>query len=63
VVLTLYGEKIMASILTSLGRTVLAGFILALIIVILFGTNVDVSSAAWQTFFFRWLHIISGECG
>ncbi|MBJ7380163.1 MAG: urate hydroxylase PuuD [Polynucleobacter sp.] len=50
----------MASILTSLGRTVLAGFILALIIVILFGTNVDVSSAAWQTFFFRWLHIISG---
>jgi uncharacterized membrane protein len=60
VVLTLYGEKIMASILTSLGRTVLAGFILALIIVILFGTNVDVSSAAWQTFFFRWLHIISG---
>ena len=41
----------MSSILTSLGRTVLAGFVLTLLIVVLFGSNVG--SPGWVAFLFR----------
>ena len=44
----------MASILTSLGRTVLAGFILLLIIIFAFG---GFAGNSWTLFTFRWLHV------
>lgn len=49
----------MASILTSLGRTVLAGFVLLVLIVILFGSS-NVGNPGWVSFVFRYLHVISG---
>ncbi|MFN0043270.1 MAG: urate hydroxylase PuuD [Alphaproteobacteria bacterium] len=55
----------MANILQSLGRTVLAGFVLLVLIVILVGAVSGQSSLAafdqaWWAFFFRWLHVLSG---
>lgn len=47
----------MASILTSLGRTVLAGFVLLILIILAFGNNF--SSPEWP-FIFRWLHVMVG---
>jgi len=49
----------MSSILTSLGRTVLAGFVLLLLIIVLFGSS-NVGSPGWVAFVFRYLHVISG---
>jgi uncharacterized membrane protein len=49
----------MASILTSLGRTVLAGFVLLVLIIILFGSS-NVGNPGWISFVFRYLHVISG---
>jgi uncharacterized membrane protein len=47
----------MASIFTSLGRTVFAGFVLLFIIILAFGNNF--ASAEWP-FIFRWLHVMCG---
>lgn len=47
----------MVSILTSLGRTVLAGFVLLILIVFALGGNF--SSPEWP-FIFRWLHVMVG---
>ena len=47
----------MASILTSLGRTVLAGFILLLLIIFALGGNF---SSLELPFIFRWLHVMVG---
>jgi uncharacterized membrane protein len=47
----------MASILTSLGRTVLVGFVLLVLIILAFGNNF--SSPEWP-FIFRWLHVMVG---
>lgn len=47
----------MASILTSLGRTVIAGFVLLVLIILAFGNNI--SSPEWP-FIFRWLHVMVG---
>ena len=51
----------MAAILTSLRNTVIAGFVLAVLFFVLAnqiqGTTLD---QAFWTFFFRWLHVISG---
>ena len=47
----------MASILTSLGRTVLTGFVLLILIILAFGNNF--SSPEWP-FIFRWLHVMVG---
>ncbi|NCZ80281.1 MAG: hypothetical protein EBY91_06535 [Burkholderiaceae bacterium] len=49
----------MASILTSLGRTVLAGFVLLVLIIILFGSS-NIGNPGWISFVFRYLHVISG---
>ena len=48
----------MAAILQSLGRTVTAGVVLAVLIVVLVG-NVQFGHA-WATFLMRWLHVLSG---
>jgi len=50
----------MAAILTSLRNTVIAGFVLALLLVLLFlnwGGTLDYN---FWAFFFRWLHVASG---
>tara|TARA_B100000676_G_scaffold312473_1_gene386856 strand:- start:3475 stop:4071 length:597 start_codon:yes stop_codon:yes gene_type:complete len=50
----------MAAILTSLQNTVIAGIVLA---VVLFGIFLQMDGAtdyAFYTFFFRWLHVLSG---
>ena len=49
----------MGSILSSLPKTVIAGFILLGIIVAVFG-NVNFSEPAWLAFAFRWLHVMVG---
>lgn len=49
----------MAAILTNLTRTVVAGFVLALILFIIYATKEFDSIAFWK-FLFRWLHVISG---
>src|SRR5258705_11736413 len=53
----------MGAILQSLGRTVAAGVVLLVIIIILAGvlTGHFVSpDMGWATFFMRWLHVLSG---
>ncbi|MEA2804899.1 MAG: hypothetical protein QOE49_4994, partial [Rhodospirillaceae bacterium] len=53
----------MGAIFTSPGRTVIAGIVLLIIIVVVIGlvtgqmTHLDM---AWSTFAMRWLHVISG---
>ena len=49
----------MSSILTSLNRTILVGFALTLLLIILFGSK-SVESPGYAAFFFRYLHVISG---
>ena len=49
----------MGSILSSLPKTVIAGFILLGIIVAVFG-NVNFLEPAWLAFAFRWLHVMVG---
>ena len=48
----------MGAIFQSLGRTITAGVVLLVLIVVLAG-NVQFS-AAWTTFLVRWLHVLSG---
>ena len=49
----------MGSILSSLSKTVIAGFVLLGIIVAIFG-NVNFLEPAWLAFAFRWLHVMVG---
>lgn len=49
----------MVSILTSLSRTVLAGFVLLALLMILFGSS-NIGNPGWISFVFRYLHVISG---
>jgi uncharacterized membrane protein len=52
----------MSVILQSLGRTVLAGFVLlVLLVLLLVATGSQVSmDLVWQLFFVRWLHVLCG---
>jgi len=54
----------MGAILQSLNRTVIAGVVLLVVIVLITGQAtgawVDLSSHAWWAFFFRWLHVLAG---
>ncbi|MDP7548242.1 MAG: urate hydroxylase PuuD [Alphaproteobacteria bacterium] len=53
----------MAAILTSLRNTVIAGIVLAVIMVVILMYWYEGSIAfdmAWATFFMRWLHVLSG---
>lgn len=47
----------MSSIFQSLGRTVLAGVVLLVLLILAAGTNVNLSHA-WSTFFMRWMHVV-----
>ncbi|MFZ2739111.1 MAG: urate hydroxylase PuuD [Burkholderiaceae bacterium] len=48
----------MGAIFQSLGRTVLAGVVLLILLLLIAGTNV--SGHAWATFAMRWLHVSAG---
>ena len=52
----------MASVLTNLHNTIIAGVVLTVIMVIVVGATVSVPSfdEAWFSFLFRWLHVLSG---
>jgi uncharacterized membrane protein len=54
----------MGAIFQSLGRTVIAGFVLLIVFIILAGLGtgswVRASDHAWWGFVFRWLHVLSG---
>jgi len=53
----------MAAILQSLGRTVVAGLVLLVIVIVVVGAATGRFLAldmAWSTFFMRWLHVLSG---
>jgi uncharacterized membrane protein len=49
----------MAGILTSLQRTVTAGFVVALVLFIIYAVDQFDNAAFWK-FLFRWLHVLSG---
>ena len=50
----------MAAILTNLRNTVIAGFVLALILFILYYAMQGYSHPEFASFLFRWLHVLSG---
>lgn len=51
----------MAAILTNLRTTVIAGFVLAVLMLLLFVSwGVSISSHEFAAYFFRWLHVLSG---
>ena len=50
----------MAAILTNLKNTVIAGFVLSVVLFILYYALQGYSGADFGVFFFRWLHVLSG---
>lgn len=50
----------MGTIFQSLGRTVLAGFVLVVLIILATGSGARIGDHAWWAFVFRWLHVMSG---
>ena len=50
----------MAAILTDLGRTVIAGFVLAVVLFLLYWVTQGYSATDFGPFFLRWLHVLSG---
>ena len=54
----------MGAIFQSLNRTIIAGFVLLIVIVLLTsalsGTTVAIGERAWWMFFVRWLHVLAG---
>ena len=49
----------MAALLTNLTRTIIAGFVLALILFLIYAVQEFDDTAFWR-FLFRWLHVLSG---
>jgi uncharacterized membrane protein len=50
----------MGAILQSLGRTIVAGIVVLVVIMAIAGTFGQIGTQAWWTFFMRWLHVLSG---
>ena len=54
----------MGAILQSLGRTVVAGVVVLIVILLIVGqvtgSWINLGSHAWWAFFMRWLHVLSG---
>ena len=50
----------MAAILTDLKKTVIAGVVLALVLFVIYYAMQGYSGAQFGSFFFRWLHVLSG---
>jgi uncharacterized membrane protein len=53
------GDVCMGVILSSLNRTLIAGVLLLVLIIVVFG-DVEVLEPAWVAFVFRWLHVTAG---
>lgn len=49
----------MSSIFQSLGRSVIAGVLLVVLLIVAVGNNVSMNHA-WMTFVMRWLHVVCG---
>lgn len=50
----------MAGILTSLKNTVISGFVLAVLLALIYAVMQGYDGYSFGTFFFRWLHVLSG---
>jgi uncharacterized membrane protein len=50
----------MGAILQSLGRTISAGVVIVIVILLVAGTFGKMGEHAYWTFFMRWLHVLSG---
>src|SRR3970282_794243 len=50
----------MGAILQALGRTVIAGVVVLIVIMDIAGTFGQAGTHAWWAFFMRWLHVLSG---
>jgi uncharacterized membrane protein len=54
----------MGAIFQSLGRTIAAGVVLLIVLIVVVGAGtgawIQVNSPGWWQFFFRWLHVLSG---
>jgi uncharacterized membrane protein len=54
----------MGAILQSLSRTIVAGIVLLVVIILIVGqatgTWIAINTHEWWAFFFRWLHVLSG---
>jgi uncharacterized membrane protein len=50
----------MGAIFQSLGRTVSAGVVILVVIMLIAGTLNKLGDMNWWRFFFRWLHVLSG---
>ena len=50
----------MTSVLTNLRNTVIAGFVLALILFLMYQGHGGYEATTFAKFFFRWLHVLSG---
>ena len=50
----------MGAIFQSLGRTIVAGLVILVVVMVIAGTFGRMGDMSWWTFFFRWLHIMSG---
>ncbi len=50
----------MAAFFASLGRTVLAGFVLVAVLIVIMGAGGRLGEHAWWAFVMRWLHIMAG---
>jgi uncharacterized membrane protein len=50
----------MGAIFSSLGRTLIAGLVILLVVMGIAGTYAKLGNMAWWTFFVRWLHVLSG---
>jgi uncharacterized membrane protein len=50
----------MGAIFQSLGRTLVAGLVLLLVLMLIAGTFGKFGAMDWWRFFFRWIHVLSG---
>ncbi len=50
----------MGAIFSSLGRTLTAGVVILIVIMLIAGTFGKLGEMDWWRFFFRWLHVMSG---
>jgi len=50
----------MAAILTSLNKTVIAGFVLAVVLFIIYAAGFGIVGSDFLKFLFRWMHVLSG---
>jgi uncharacterized membrane protein len=58
-----FQEAIMGAIFQSLGRTITAGVVVLIVIILLVGSATGAMiqvNHAWSIFFMRWLHVLSG---